>query len=99
MKQATGNTHPIDKDPSLGTPVREQETESMEKLLRNSVPPVGEGHEPAHDLWPALQARLKAQPLAARVRAVPWFDWALAAGLAVFAVAFPAAVPMILYYL
>ena len=37
-------------------------------------------------------------PLAAKLRSVPWFDWALAAGLAVFALVFPAAVPMLLYY-
>ena len=72
----------------------------MEILLRNSIPPIGEVQDPPHDLWPAMQARLHAQPpLAARLRSVPWFDWALAAGLAVFALAFPAAVPMLLYYL
>lgn len=79
---------------------REQGTGSVESLLRNSIPPIGEGDEPPHDLWPAMQARLNAQPpLAVKLRSVPWFDWALAAGLAVFALAFPAAVPMLLYYL
>jgi hypothetical protein len=38
--------------------------------------------------------RLDAQPAAP-----PWFDWALACGLAVFAVVFPAAIPVFLYYL
>jgi hypothetical protein len=30
---------------------------------------------------------------------VPWFDWALLGGLAVFAVSFPATIPVFLYYL
>jgi hypothetical protein len=30
---------------------------------------------------------------------VPWFDWALLAGLGVFAVSFPATIPVFLYYL
>jgi len=28
-----------------------------------------------------------------------WFDWALAAGLALVAVSFPASIPLLLYYL
>ncbi len=83
-----------------GTGRREKGTEPMEQLLRGAIPPIGASQEPAHDLWPAMQARLSAQPpLTAKLRSVPWFDWALAAGLAVFALAFPAAVPMLLYYL
>jgi hypothetical protein len=31
--------------------------------------------------------------------AVPWFDWALLAGLLAFAALFPAAIPVFLYYL
>ncbi|HWE85192.1 MAG TPA: hypothetical protein VG267_09620 [Terracidiphilus sp.] len=79
---------------------REQGIESIEALLRSAIPPIEASPEPPHDLWPAMQARLNAQPpLAARLRSVPWFDWALAGGLAAFALAFPAAVPMLLYYL
>lgn len=79
---------------------RDKGTESIEAMLRSAISPIETNPEPAHDLWPALQARINAQPpLAARLRSVPWFDWALAAGLAVFALAFPAAVPMLLYYL
>jgi len=83
-----------------GTGNREQGTESLEMLVRRAIPRIDNDPEPPHDLWPALQARLNAQaPLSARLRSVPWFDWALAAGLAVFALTFPAAVPMLLYYL
>lgn len=83
-----------------GTGRREKGTESMEQLLRDAIPPIETSPQPRHDLWPAMQTRLNAQPpLAAKLRSVPWFDWALAAGLAVFALVFPAAVPMLLYYL
>ena len=72
----------------------------MENLLRRAIPRLEDDPVPPHDLWPAMQARLKSDPqLTTRLRAVPWFDWALVAGLAVFAIAFPAAVPMLLYYL
>jgi len=85
-KQRTGN--------------REQGTERLETLLRRAIPPIEDDPVPPHDLWPAMRARLNSDhQLATRLRAVPWFDWALAAGLAVFAIAFPAAVPMLLYYL
>ncbi|MFZ0395630.1 MAG: hypothetical protein WCF17_12270 [Terracidiphilus sp.] len=83
-----------------GTGNREQGAESTKTLLRRTIPPIELDPEPTHDLWPALQARLRTQaPLAVKLRSVPWFDWALAAGLAVFALVFPAAVPMLLYYL
>jgi hypothetical protein len=79
---------------------RQQGTEPIENLLRKAVPRIEENPEPPHDLWPAMQARLKSQPkLAAKLRSVPWFDWVLAGGLAIFAIAFPAAMPMLLYYL
>jgi hypothetical protein len=67
--------------------------ERMKKLLNQALPPIGDA-EPARDLWPAMLQRLDARPAAP-----PWFDWVLAGGLAVFAVVFPAAVPVFLYYL
>lgn len=82
------------------TGIREQGSETMKQLVRRAMPPVETEPEPPHDLWPAMQVRLNSQtPLATRLRSVPWFDWALAAGLAAFALLFPAAVPMLLYYL
>lgn len=83
-----------------GTKNNEQGTENLEALLRRAILPIESDPAPPHDLWPVLQARLNTQPaLSARLRSVPWFDWALAAGLTIFALTFPAAVPMLLYYL
>ena len=48
-----------------------------------------------------MQRRLRAESVhacAAQVR-VPWFDWALAGGLALLLAAFPAWIPVLLYYL
>lgn len=74
-------------------------------LLERALPPVGEDQEPARDLWPELQHRIAEAKTALPARdliprpAIPWFDWALAGGLAVVAVAFPASIPVLLYYL
>jgi hypothetical protein len=65
----------------------------MKQLLKQALPPLG-NNEPARDLWPAMLRRIDARPAA-----VPWFDWALAGGLAAFALAFPASIPVFLYYL
>jgi hypothetical protein len=77
----------------------------IKELLRQALPPVAPQAEPARDLWPAVLRRLDAQPAPSRAlpqklsHKLPWFDWALIAGLVVFAVAFPATIPVILYYL
>jgi hypothetical protein len=64
----------------------------MRQLLKQTLAPTDDT-EPARDLWPAMLRRLNAQS------PPPWFDWALAGGLTLFAVAFPAAIPVALYYL
>ena len=85
---------------SQGQGTKDKGQGSLERLVRTAIRRVDDGSAPPHDLWPAMQARLQTQaPLAAPLRAVPWFDWALAVGLAIFALIFPAAVPMLLYYL
>jgi hypothetical protein len=78
----------------------------IKQLLQQSLPPVDPAAEPSRDLWPALLRRLdqdSREPLRATAnsipRAVPWFDWALLAGLVLFAVSFPAMIPVFLYYL
>jgi hypothetical protein len=74
----------------------------IKQLLQQALPPVDAGAEPARDLWPAMLRRLDATPGASSrspSRSVPWFDWALIAGLIVFGVAFPATIPVFLYYL
>jgi hypothetical protein len=87
-----------------GTGNREQGTEDLKRLLRSAATPVGEDADPGRDLWPAMRRRLNPElnqesGLAARLRVVPWFDWALAGGVALFAVAAPASIPVLLYYL
>jgi hypothetical protein len=73
----------------------------IKQLLQQGLPPVAPDSEPSRDLWPALLRRLDAEPAPIRVlpRKIPWFDWALIAGLVVFAVSFPATIPVFLYYL
>jgi len=73
----------------------------IKQLLRISLPPVDCSAEPSRDLWPAVLRRLHAD-LAAPASAsfsAPWFDLALLAGLAIFAISFPATIPVFLYYL
>lgn len=74
--------------------------EDLKKLLRESLGPAGSGalDEPSRDLWPEVLRGISAGP-ALQVKSVPWFDWALAGGLLAFAAAFPAAIPVVLYYL
>jgi len=77
----------------------------IRELLRQAIPPVAPDDEPDRDLWPAVLRRIDADPAAPRSlpaaipRKLPWFDWALIAGLIVFAVSFPATIPVFLYYL
>lgn len=73
---------------------------SVEQRLREALPPIGEGPGVAHDLWPEMVRRMHAEAAVepARVR-VPWFDWALAAGLVALVALFPASIPVLLYYL
>lgn len=70
------------------------EHDRLKRLLQQALPPVETDPEPARDLWPAMLRRLEERP-----PAVPWFDWALAGGLAALFVVFPAAIPVLLYYL
>ena len=73
---------------------------TVERLLKQALPPIGDHSESTNDLWPAMVRRLRAEAPAepARVR-VPWFDWALAAGLVALLAFFPAWIPVLLYYL
>jgi hypothetical protein len=78
-----------------GSGIRDQGSErSLELLLRQSVPRIEEA-EPDRDLWPAMLRRLEER----RQVRVPWFDWALAGGLAALLAVFPAWIPVLLYYL
>jgi hypothetical protein len=73
---------------------------TVERLLRKAVPPVREDADLCVDLWPAMLRKMRAESLRERAKVrVPWFDWALAGGLALLLATFPAAIPMLLYYL
>ncbi len=77
------------------------EEDRLKQLLKQAMPPVDEAAEPARDLWPAVLRRLDARSAAATPGAIRqnWFDLALVIGLVVFALAFPATIPVFLYYL
>ena len=77
-----------------------KEQGTVERLLREALPPVADQAGQAQDLWPAMQRRLRAEPAQKPMQVrVPWFDWALAGGLAVLLAAYPAWIPVLLYYL
>jgi hypothetical protein len=84
--------------------MNEQEQDRMKKLLQQALPPVAEDAEPIHDRWPAMLRRMDRKPVA-KPQGLPtqllpaWFDWALLAGLVGVAAAFPASIPVLLYYL
>ena len=77
------------------------EEERIKQILRWALPPVDPAAEPSRDLWPAVLRRINAEPDAAASGPARqnWFDWALLAGLVVFAASFPAMIPVFLYYL
>jgi len=80
-----------------------QQADRMKKLLKASVPKIETDTQPGRDLWPATLRRLDqetASSSSARARLNwAWFDGALAASLLVLVVSFPAAIPLVLYYL
>lgn len=62
------------------------------ELLKRSIPR-GDS-ELQHDLWPQMLGRLQE-----RSAAVPWFDWALLAALALWLFLAPGNIPVLLYHL
>lgn len=76
----------------------------IKNLLKRASPPVEMSAEPSRDLWPELLRRMdvdaaKTVPVSIGRSKWVWFDWALVAGLAAMALAFPASIPLLLYYL
>jgi hypothetical protein len=69
------------------------EEERLKQWLKAALP-AAQDAEPSRDLWPAVLRRIGEEPAAP-----PWFDWALAGGLAAMAIFFPSAIPVLLYYL
>lgn len=76
------------------THTHDSEEEKIIHLLHQALPPIGDAAEPARDLWPAMLKRLDENPTP-----VPWFDWALLAGLLGVVAFVPASIPVLLYYL
>jgi hypothetical protein len=66
----------------------------MERLVRKALPPLHPAPQPSRDLWPDVLRGLGQHAVP-----VPWFDWALLGALGVFVAAFPATIPLLLYYL
>ena len=73
--------------------MNEQEMNEMKKLLKEALPPMGEG-EPRRDLWPTLLRRMDE-----RTMRVPWWDWALLAGAGLVTLFVPGVIPALLYHL
>lgn len=68
------------------------ELEKIQKALQKAFPAVDA--ELRRDLWPDMLRRLDARP-----QKVPWYDWALAGGLAASMVLFPKLVVLLAYHL
>jgi hypothetical protein len=82
--------------------MNKSQQDRLKNLLRTAIPRLHHELEPARDLWPAVLRRLDETPEPSPgllSRPIPWFDWVLAGGLAIFVVAFPATIPLLLYYL
>jgi len=66
---------------------------STRELLRRALPPMV-NTELGRDLWPKMLSRLDGP-----TSHVPWFDWALVALVAIWAVASPQLIPILLFHL
>jgi hypothetical protein len=86
------------KSKDQGTGMRDQEADRMTLLLKSAIPRMDDEVDLPRDLWPAMLRRMD-EPSARGVASVPWFDWALAGSLVVFAAIAPRTIPVILYYL
>jgi hypothetical protein len=73
--------------------MKEHELDEMKKLLKGALPPIGAGG-PRRDLWPAMLRRLDEHTVR-----VPWWDWALLAGVSLLILLFPKVIPALLYHL
>jgi hypothetical protein len=71
----------------------ENELNGMGKRLRRAMQPV-EDAGPRRDLWPDVLKKMDERSVR-----VPWFDWALLAGLGAAVFFFPALLPALLYHI
>jgi hypothetical protein len=80
--------------------MNESEKERIAKLLKKSLSPVAhDGAQLGRDLWPAMLQRLQHPPVPAHWFEQVWFDWAMAAAVALWLAFFPTAIPVLLYHL
>jgi len=84
--------------------MNQHDQDRLKKHMQQALPPVDANAKSAHDLWPAMLRRLdegSGAPMLPDRAAFnwAWFDGALAAALVLLAVSFPAAIPLLLYYL
>lgn len=69
----------------------DHEEQEIGAALRKAFPETG--FELRRDLWPAFQKRLETPAIR-----VPWYDWALAAGVLLSALVFPKLVFFVMYH-
>lgn len=72
--------------------MQEHDDDRIHGALKRAFPPVDQ--DLRRDLWPAMVRRLE-KPAGP----VPWYDWALAAGLAGALLVFPKLVLLLAYHL
>jgi hypothetical protein len=72
--------------------MNENSDERIRELLKQSIGPIDA--ELGRDLWPQMLHRLEERP-----SAVPWFDWALLAAVALCLLLVPNTIPLLLYHL
>ncbi len=70
-----------------------REDKDVRAALQNAFPAAETGLR--RDLWPAMLRRLEEPP----APAVPWYDWALAAGVMAMVVLFPKMALLFAYHL
>jgi len=70
----------------------EPNDDRLKKFIKQTLPPAEV--ELRRDLWPQMLRRLDERPAS-----VPWFDWALLAGLILSLCLMPGVIPVLLYHL
>lgn len=73
--------------------MNEGEIEKLKKLLKSAVDREVDA-ELHRDLWPTMLRRFDEAPIR-----VPWWDWALLAGVIAVFCFFPGIIPALLYHL
>ena len=78
-----------------GNNPQHQDEKELQALLKREFPPL-QNTALQRDLWPQMLRRLDQQSQPLRI---PWFDWLLAAAVAVALLFFPGVIPALLYQL